>query len=316
MKKDISHAMAVVALLMATPPTILWAQTQEAVAVITELKLNRGDIQIRLPGKKAPEKPAVLQSLYPGTQIQASKDASVVILFTDGLRTVTIEEKNSPFEVKPAEAKAGQVTAGVKQVASFLLGKKKPPSYVPLATRGGKHPPTLVSPRNTKLITDSPTLTWMGMERQTGTVRVYGPEGLLWAAEKIALTQIKYPSSAPRLKPGVEYSWALEKKGFPAEKAPFKIISPDEAKPVQEQLTSLHGAAGLSKTTLGILKSSLLVAHELFHEARETLAEAVSADPDEPTLHFLLGEIYEKTGLKSLAFEEYSEAEFLLKKRP
>jgi len=45
------------------------------------------------------------------------------------------------------------------------------------------------------------------------------------------------------------------------------------------------------------------------------LTDAVNEDPDEPTLHFLLAEVYEKTGLKDLASEEYSESEFLLKKR-
>jgi hypothetical protein len=292
-------------------PPVLWAQSQEAVAVITELKLNRGDVQIRLPGKKAPEKPAPLQSLYAGTQVVVSKDASVVILFTEGMKTVTIDEKNSPFEIKPPEAKGGQASAGMRQVASLLLGKKKPPTYIPLATRGSKHPPTLISPRETKMLTDSPTFKWMGMEMQTGTLRVYGPEGPLWTAENIARTQLKYPSSAPRLKPGVEYSWSIEKKGVPAEKARFTILTPEQAKPVQEQLKSLEGASGVSKTTLTVLKASLFLSHGLFYEAREILAEAVTADPDEPTVHLLLGETYEKTGLKNLALEEYGEAQFL-----
>lgn len=316
MKRKICNFGVAVSLMTLVVPQFVWAQSQEAVAVITELKLNRGDIQIRLPGRKAAEKAAVLQSLYPGTQIEVSRDASVVILFTEGMKTVAINEKNSPFEVKAQETKTGQGTAGVKQVASFLMGKKKPPTYVPLAVRGGKVPPALLSPRNTKVITDSPTLQWMGMERQPGTVRVYGPEGLVWSAENISLTQIKYPSSAPRLRPGMEYSWAIEKKGFPPEKAPFKILSPEEAKKIQEQLIALEATGGLSKTTLSTLKAGLLASHELFYEAREILLEAIKSDPDEPTLHFLLGEIYEKTGLKSLSMEEYSEADFLSKKRP
>lgn len=297
-------------LLITTMPPALWAQSQEAVAVITELKFNRGEVQVRLPGKKAPERAAPLQSLYAGSQIVASKDASAVILFTEGMKTVTVDEKNSPYEVKPS-AKGGPSGAGMKQVASLLLGKKKPPTYIPLAVRGGKQLPTLVSPRETKLMTDSPTFKWMGMEMQPGTLRVYGPEGLLWAAENIALTQLKYPSSAPRLKPGIEYSWSIEKKGFPAVKASFRILTPEEAKPVQEQLRSLEAAGGVSKTTLAILKASLFVSHGLFSEARETLAEAVNADPDEPTIHLLLGETYEKSGLKTLALEEYGEAQFL-----
>lgn len=311
MRRYWTRMVSLTALLITTMPPVLWAQSQEAVAVITELKLNRGDIQIRPPGKKAPEKPAPLQSLYAGTQVVASKDASVVILFTEGMKTVTIDEKNSPFEIKPPEAKAGPAGAGMKQVANLLLGKKKPPTYVALAVRGGKHPPTLISPRETKMLTDSPTFKWMGMEMQTGTLRLHGPEGVLWSAENIALTQIKYPPSAPRLMPGAEYSWSIEKKGFPPEKARFTILTPGQAKPVQEQLKSLEGAGGISKTTLTVLKAGLFLSHGLFYEAREILAEAVTADPDEPTVHLLLGETYEKTGLKSLALEEYGEAQFL-----
>lgn len=299
------------ALLMAPMPAALWAQSQEAVAVITELKLNRGDVQIRVPGKKAPEKAAPLQSLYAGTQIAVSKDAVVVILFTEGMKAVTVDEKNSPFEIKSPEAKTGPSGAGMKQVASLLLGKKKPPTYIPLAVRGGKNPPTLISPRETKIMTEEPTFKWMGMNMQAGTLQLFGPEGTLWTAENIALTQIKYPSTAPRLKPGVEYSWMIEKKGFPVDKARFKILSPEEAKPIQQQQKALEAAGGLSKTTLAILKANLFLSHGLFYEAREILAEAINADPDEPALHLLLGEIYEKTGLKTLATEEYSEAQFL-----
>jgi hypothetical protein len=132
------------------------AHAQDAVGVITEIKLNRGDVQIRLPGKNW-QKPALLQSLYVGTQVQASKDATAVVLYTEGAKTVTIDERNSPFEIKTAEAK-GASGGGMKEVASSLMGKKKPAAYVALAVRGGKRPPLLVSPRNTKLMTDAPTL--------------------------------------------------------------------------------------------------------------------------------------------------------------
>jgi hypothetical protein len=303
-------------IMMLGGPSMLGAQSRDAIAVITELKLNRGDIQVRMPGSKSLERPAVLQSLYVGSQIRASKDAAAVILFTDGMKTVTVNEKNSPFEVKMQQGKDDQVSVWVKDVARSLLGKKKPPAYVPLAVRGGSQPPTLLSPRSTKLMTDAPTLQWMGMGRQPGTVRVSGPEGVLWSAENIALTQIKYPTSAPRLKPGVEYSWTIEKKGFPAEKAHFSLLAPERVRAINEKLGSLNGAEGLSKTTLAIIKAGLLSSAELFYDAREILVEAANSDPDEPTLHFLLGEVYEKTGLESLAADEYGEAEFLAKKKP
>lgn len=293
--------------------TGLRAQSQEPVAVITELKLNRGDVQIRLPGKSNAERPAVLQSLVPGTQVLVSKDALAVILFTDGSKTVTASEKNSPLEIKASNAKTEQARNPLAQAAALLLGKKPPPTYVSLSTRGGKKAPTLLSPRSTKILTETPNLQWMGMDQQVGTVRVYGPDGLLWTAENIALTQIRYPSTAAVLQPGVEYSWTLEKKGFPPEKASFKRASTEEAGSVRDRLASLQLNSGTSSTTSAIIKANLLVSNELFYEARELLVDGLKADPDEPTLHFLLGEVYDKTGLKNLAAEEYGEAEFLRK---
>lgn len=289
------------------------AHAQDAVGVITEIKLNRGDVQIRLPGNNW-QKPGLLQSLYSGSQIQASKDATAVVLYTEGAKTVTIDERNSPFEIKAADAK-GAAGGGMKEVASSLMGKKKPAAYVALAVRGGKRPPVLVSPRNTKLMSDAPTLQWMGMERQPGTVRLYGPEGLLWSAENISLTQIKYPASAPRLKPDVEYSWVIEKKDFTVEKVRFQLLPPAEVKSVQDEMAALQNAPGVPKTTQAILKAGLFYSRALYYDAREALIEAVKADPDEPTLHFLLADVYEKTGLKDLAAEEYSESDFLLKQK-
>ena len=76
------------------------ALAQDAVAVITELKFNRGDIQLRASASAAPAKPAVLQSLYAGNVVQVTKDAVAVIFFTDGSRTVTVDERSPSFEVR------------------------------------------------------------------------------------------------------------------------------------------------------------------------------------------------------------------------
>ncbi|HEY2986438.1 MAG TPA: hypothetical protein VGL11_01860 [Candidatus Binatia bacterium] len=306
--------LCLISLLLAVIVCTGHALAQDTIGVITEIKLNRGAVQIRLPGKSW-QKPALLQSVYAGTQVQASKDATAVVLYTEGGKTATVDEKNSPFEIKAADAKGG-AGAGVKEIASALMGKKKPAAYVPLAVRGGKRPPVLVAPRNTKLMTDAPTLQWMGMDRQPGTVRIYGPEGVVWSAENVSLTQMKYPASAPRLKPGVEYAWMIEKKDVPVEKVRFQILQPAEIKSVQDQIAALQNTSGASRTTQAILKAGLLGSRELYYDAREVLREAVKADPDEPTLHFLLADVYEKTGLKDLAAEEYSESDFLLKQRP
>jgi len=289
---------------------------QEAVAVITELKFNRGDIQLRASGSAAPAKPAVLQSLYAGNVVQTTKDAMAVIFFTDGSRTVTVDEKNPSFEIRASQAKSTPAGARVKEVANLLVGKKKPPTYVALSVRGKAQPPTLLSPRNSKILSDSPTFHWMGMDQQSGTVKVFGPQGMIWSAENINLTKIAYPATAPRLQPDVDYAWVIEKKGVATSKTTFKLLGAADAQAVKERLGELNAMGGASKTTLAVLKANFLMSKELFHDAREILTEAISADSDEPTLRFVLAELYDKIGLKSLANEEYSEAEFLAKAKP
>lgn len=96
----------------------------------------------------------------------------------------------------------------------------------------------------------------------------------------------------------------------------FKILKLVDARAITGWLSELSGMSGASKTTLAVLKANFLMSTELFHDAREILTEAISADSDEPTLHFVLAELYDKIGLKSLANEEYSEAEFLAKAKP
>ena len=290
-----------------------FAQGQEAVAVITELKFNRGDIQLRTASSAAPAKPAVLQSLYAGNVVQTTKDAVAVIFFTDGSRTVTVDEKNPSFEVKTSQAKTSPAVSTVKEVAGLLVGKKKPPTYVALAVRGKPQPPTPLSPRNTKILSDAPMFHWMGMEQQPATVKVFGPGGVIWSAENLSLTKIAYPASAPRLQPDIDYSWVIEKKGFAGSKATFKIVKPADAQAINGRLAELNGVGGLSKTTLAVLKANFLMSKELYYEAREILTDAIGADSDEPTLHFVLGELYDKIGLKNLATEEFNEAEFLSK---
>jgi Tfp pilus assembly protein PilF len=58
--------------------------------------------------------------------------------------------------------------------------------------------------------------------------------------------------------------------------------------------------------------SLALGADGLVHDARLILVAALTKDPDEPTLHLLLGTLYETTGLRDQAAEAFDEARFLM----
>ena len=118
------------------------------------------------------------------------------------------------------------------------------------------------------------------------------------------------------MKAGEGYSWSAERKGVATEKANFRIAASDEIRSILEQLAEIDRHSALSKTTAAVLKGNLLISRDLFHDGREVLIEAAKADPKEPTLRLLLAEVYDKTGLRSLAQEQFSEAQLLAIKKP
>lgn len=73
---------------------------------------------------------------------------------------------------------------------------------------------------------------------------------------------------------------------------------------------------GYPRNTVILMRAGFLFEQGLYAEARQELLAAIAADPDEPSLHLLLGHVYERTGLRELAAEEFDEADFLSTRTP
>ena len=56
------------------------------------------------------------------------------------------------------------------------------------------------------------------------------------------------------------------------------------------------------------MRAGYVLRDGLYVEARGELLAALAKDPDEPTLHFLLGQVYDNIGLGELAQREFIEA--------
>lgn len=93
----------------------------------------------------------------------------------------------------------------------------------------------------------------------------------------------------------------------------FSILTPTEVSVVRDTLTALTPASlsGYPKNTVTLMRAGYLFQQELYVDARMELESAITADPDEPGLHLLLGHVLERIGLAELAAEEFDEAQFL-----
>jgi len=285
----------------------------EPVAVLTEIRAGHGEVRVKLAAEADWTAPLPLLSLRSGDQIRVTQNAAAVLLFIGGQGTVTVSAANSPYTLQPPSVTSSSpIRDLVASLGRLLMGQKKELVHVPLATRRVEGSPLLVAPRDGTLL-GAPTFEWSGSDWLPYTVRVTGPEGVLWEQSNLPRAPLTYPTSAPRLRPGVAYRWELEARGFSAQQGQFTILPEAEAAAVREALASLLSPAlpGYPHNTVVLMRAAYLVERGLFTEARAELQAALAADPDEPSLHVMLGRVYERTGLPELALSEFDEAQFL-----
>ncbi|MBI4609579.1 MAG: hypothetical protein HY726_11275 [Candidatus Rokubacteria bacterium] len=296
-----------------------FARAAEPVAVLTEIRKGQGDVGVKPAGAGDWVAPQPLLALRPGDQIRATQDARAVLLFTGGRGTQVISAANSPFTVQAPAGESGteKVRAVVASVTQFLLGQQKQLTYQSLSVRSLSQPPLIIAPRDTHLIPGPVAFEWAGSDRLRYSVRVLGPEGLVWEQANLQRRPVDYPASAPALRPGVRYRWELTAPGHPVQRAQFEVLSAAEGARVRAALALLEPAGlGYSRGTVALIRAGLLFQEGLYHDARRELLAGVVADPEEPTLHLLLGSVYERIGLKELAAREFEEAQFLSTRRP
>jgi hypothetical protein len=294
-----------------------FAWSADPVAVLCEIRIGQGEVWVQHFGASDWMPPRPLLALHTGDQIRVAGDAQAVLIFTGG-GTRTVFSANSPYIVQAPTAESGGENVGalVGRVTQFLLGQGKSPTYRPLAVRNPLQP-VILAPRETKLLPGPVTFEWSGSDRLRYSIAVHDPQGVLWEQARLSRQPLNYPATAPALRAGIQYSWELESKGYPRQQAQFQLLSGSEAARIQEALALLQPdtLAGFPPNTVVLLRAGLLFREGLYLAARRELLSGIVADPNEPTLHLLLGHMYDRIGLKGLAAEAFEEARLLSARR-
>jgi len=292
----------------------------DAVGVLTEIRAVGGRVEVKRAGESEWKPAQPLLALRPGDQIRASGEARASLVFTGGRGASVVSAPNSPFTIQPpaTAGAADKAKALVGGVTDFLSGKQKDLAYLPLSVRAIR-PPRLaqLQPRATRLLPGPVTFEWSGPDVLRYTLRVAGPQGTLWEQANLPRKPVGYPASAPALEPGVPYSWQLETSGQPVQRTEFEILPAGEAQRVRQALDLLVPASlpEYSPTSLALMRAGYALRDRLYADARRELLAALAGDPDEPTLHLLLGQVYEAIGLADLAQREFIEARDLSGRR-
>jgi hypothetical protein len=299
--------------------TAVVAFAADPVAVLTEIRLGKGEVRVKRPEDADWVAPRALQALRAGDQVRVTADGRAMLTFTGG-GAQSVTAAISPFTVQAPRGETGASRARglVGGVTQFLLGQPKAPVYQSLSVRAGTPPPRVIGPRDTRVLPGSITFEWTGPPRSDYRVQLTGPQGPVWEQSALPRRPLTYPASAPPLVPGTRYSWTLEFPGQAPQRAEFEVVADAEAARVRAALGDLTPAAlgGEDGSPLILMRAGLLYQEGLYAEARRELVAAIAKDPDEPTLRQLLGYVYDRTGLQDLAAQEFDEAEFLATRKP
>lgn len=293
-----------------------YAQTDETAGMITEIKVRRGKVEMKTADADW-HRALPLSALRAGDQVRAVGDASVIVLLTGGRGTIMVKPKNSPYTVgapRAEESTAQRARSLLSTSLGFLAsGPKEPPKAV-TSSRSGNRPLEILTPRNGLILPDPLTFEWLGDRFSRYHVRITDGSTVVFERKGVVGSRLAYPLDARPLKPGVRYQLQVEVAGAKPAEAWFEIVDEARAAEVRDSLKQLDASLGrrVSQTSRAAVRGGALAADELFHDARLVVLAALAKDPDEPSLHMLLGNIYLKTGLPQLAAQSLDEAQFLL----
>ena len=292
------------------------AERGEVAAVITEMRIGRGQVEVRTAGTPEWRAAAPLLSLYAGDELRATDNAWAVVLLSRGRGTTKVEAASSPFVIPgapPNDNRLQKLRAILEGILDYLSSAGKDFPQADLAVRGGPKPPVIVTPRNTRILPDSLAFEWLGSRFGRYTIRIAAPSGIVLERPDQTGGKFNYPANAPPLIPGVRYAFQVQSTGHPAQEVWFELIDAGRAQSLRQDLMELDQTLGstTSPNSIAAMKVAFLARDGLLHDARLAVVAALAKDPDEPSLHLLLGNLYAKLGLPELAADSYDEAGFL-----
>jgi hypothetical protein len=304
-------------LAIAWSPLVAAGAEPEVGGMITEIHLGQGRVEVGAAGGERRRPATPLLTLRDGDTVATTRDAWVVVVLSGGRGAVKVDESSSPFVVTAAPPERGRLHKGLMILEAsfdFLSTTTRDPLFGNLGSRGGVKPPVILTPRNGPVLPDSLVFEWRGSRSSRYTVRVVGPDGVVLERADLAATRFEYPKDAPPLAAGVRYRFQLVPAWHPPQEVWFELVDPERARTIQQDLRAMDAAlpGEPSTATALILRAGFLARRGLLHDARLHVADALAHRPEEPTLHFLLGELCARQGLPQEAMEAFAEARFLL----
>jgi len=304
-------------------PTALRSQSDAPAAVLTSCK---GAVTVfHAGGASAPATFGL--PLNDGDEVKTGAGGEAEIMFSAGNwvqiganSSMRIKGRPGDTATKTAAGNAAKPAASsgsFEVVQSFLKLKNSEGTSSISGLRSAEKAAALVavSPCQTKVRAARPTFRWKIDDTKTELrLTLYGESGVVWQSDATGVTELAYPADAPALTPGVSYSWTLETSDpmvSPPLRTPaafFEMIAPADATALDSELTQLD-AKKPGPVTYHLMRASLFFDRGLVDDAIVETETALANDPDNASLHAILGRLYAETGRTKDAINEMNKAQ-------
>jgi hypothetical protein len=289
-------------------PTPASAGTDAPAAVLTSC---RGSVMVTRAGGKATVATFGL-SLNDGDEVRTGANAEAEIMFAAGNWVSVGPNSNMKIKSRPGSSEPAADSGSFEVVSNFLKLKSSEGSGSISGLRSAEKASALVpvSPVQTKVRGANPTFTWKiddpSLELR---ITVYNESGVHWQSDITDASSLAYPADAPALTPGVSYSWTLETTD-PMVSPPlrttaafFEVIAPADVAALDKELAQID-AEKPGEVTYRLMRASLFFDRGLVEDAIDETETALASDPDNASLHAILGRLYAETGRTQEAMQE------------
>jgi hypothetical protein len=264
--------------------------TQQAgLNFISEIK---GNVEIKRTGRKNYQRVFVGDFLNPSDKLRLAQGTSAKVVCNNLL----IWDLGSKGEF--------EVSKGCPSITPPIL---RPQSSVDI-TRGLDDPkiPYLISPRNTAILTQQPTLRWNPVQSATSYKVQMSGEGVNWTTQ-VSQSTVVYSGNQP-LQSGFIYEVNITANNGASTKdidAPvFTVLSDSDVQQVKTEIAQLQQKL-LSNESKDLALAHLYRSNDLNADAIDLLEGLVKKGSQTTAVYQLLGSIYQQVGLNRLARERY-----------
>jgi hypothetical protein len=256
--------------------------------------------------------------LQAGDKVKTGADGSAEVMLDDG--TWLQVGANSGMQIKSRPGTSAQPAKSEKSfdvVQNFIKLKDTEGTSSLSGLRGDdKGELVAVSPGQTRIRTDRPTLMWeIADPSQELRVTVYDESGVYWQRDAKGTTSLAYPADVPELKSGTTWSWTVETSDplvippLRSQAVYFEVISREEDEMLNEALAAIESEKKPGKSTYHLMRASLFFDHGLIEDAIAETHIALTADPENQSLHAILARLYAEAGHTREAYQSMLETQ-------